>query len=321
MTIEPCFVGIDVSKDRLDVCVRRAGTVDWFGVVASRQAPAALVDRIVAAAPTLVVLEATGGFERPLLMALAAAGVAVVRVNPRQIRAFARGAGLLAKTDRLDAGILALYAERMRPPVRPLPDVAIRRLQERVRRRRQLVEMRKQEKQRRAQITDADLLADIDTHLAWLAERLARVEAEIAALVAAVPALADKAALMRSVPGIGPASVACLLAEAPELGSLDGRQAASLLGVAPHACDSGRYRGRRRCWGGRRDLRRALYMPAETARRKCPRFKAFYDRLRAQGKSHKCALIAVLRKLVITLNAMLRSNSPFIDHNVPQHSC
>lgn len=311
MTITPCHVGCDISKDRIDVCVRAGGERRWFSLANDGAGHAALIGRMKRAGPERIVLEATGGYERAVLFALAGAGLPVVRINPRHGRDFARGLGLLAKTDRLDADVLALFAERVRPALRPVPDAATQKLQAFNRRRRQLVEMKKRETQRLSHETDGFIREDIETHIAALRKQIMRIEKELDALIAADQTLARRASLIRSVPGLGPVSAAALLAEAPELGSLDARQAASLLGVAPHACDSGRYKGRRQCWGGRRNLRKTLYMAAETARRKSQRFKAFYQRLRDAGKSHKCALIAVLRKIIVTLNAILKHDKAY----------
>lgn len=315
--LAPCYVGIDVSKDQLDIVLARGDARRRLQLANRPAGLEALARLVAAAAPAGVVVEATGGLERRAVARLAEAGVAAARVNPRQARDFARSLGLLAKTDRLDATMLALMAARVRPAPRPLPGPAQARLAALALRRRQLVDIRKRERQRLAWMADhPEIQADIRTLTGHLDGMIARIERTIARLLAADEAWARKNRLLRSAPGIGPASAAALIAHMPELGTLSAKQAASLLGVAPHACDSGRYRGRRQCWGGRRALRHSLYMAAETARRTGP-FKDFYDRLRANGKSHKQATIAVLRKLIVTLNAMLRNDAPY----QLQHSC
>jgi transposase len=269
----------------------------------------ALAERLVALAPALVVLEATGGLEVRLAAALAAAGLPVAVVNPRQVRAFARATGRLAKTDRLDARAIAHSAEAVRPPVRPLPDEATRHLGALVARRRQLLEMLTAERNRRQAAAPA-LHGRIDAHLRWLEEALAEIERDLDAAVRASPLWRAKEELLRSVPGIGNVSARTLLAELPELGSLTRRQAAALVGVAPVSRDSGQMRGRRTVWGGRARLRACLYMAAVAAARGSnPMIAGFYRRLRLAGKPAKLALTACMRKLVVTLNAMLRTNT------------
>jgi transposase len=314
--IAPCYVGIDVSKDHLDIMLVRGSTRTGMRLANRPEGLEELTRRLAAEAPAGVVVEATGGLERPALARLAEAGIPAARVNPRQARDFARSLGLLAKTDRVDADMLALMAERLRPPTRPVPDPAQARLAALAVRRRQLVDMRKRERQRLAWTEDAAIAQGIRELVDHLGQLIDTVERDAAALIEADPGYARKNRLLRSAPGIGPTAATALLAQMPELGALSAKQAASLLGVAPHACDSGRYRGRRQCWGGRRTLRHTLYMAAENARRTGP-FETFYKRLRDKGKSHKLAVIAVLRKLVITLNAMIKNNTPY----QTQHSC
>ncbi len=303
----PTFVGIDVSKDRLDVHARSSGeslTVDH-----DEQGVAALVERLAALAPTLVVLEATGGMEVRLAAALAAVGLPVAIVNPRQVRAFARATGRLAKTDRLDAEVIARFAEAVRPPVRPLPDEATRHLGALVARRRQLLEMLVAERNRR-QAAEPALHEGIDAHLRWLGEALDGIERDLDEAVRGSPVWRAREELLRSVPGVGPVSARTLLAELPELGSLTRRQAAALVGVAPFNHDSGRMRGKRAVGGGRAALRACLYMAAVAAvRAGNPAIAGFYGRLRTAGKPAKLALTACVRKLVVTLNAMLRTGT------------
>jgi transposase len=302
----PVFVGIDVSKRRLEIHLRPSG--EGFTVDHDDGNVAALVERLAALAPALVVLEATGGMEVRLAAALAAAGLPVAVVNPRQVRAFARATGRLAKTDRLDAAAIAHFAEAVRPAVRPLADEATRHLQALVARRRQLLEMLVAERNRR-QAADPALHGRIDAHLRWLEEALAEIEGAIDGTVRGSPIWRAKEELLLSVPGVGPVSARTLLAELPELGSLTRRQVAALVGVAPFSRDSGKMRGRRTVWGGRATLRACLYMAAVAAARGSnPAIAGFYRRLRLAGKPAKLALTACMRKLVVTLNAMLRSN-------------
>jgi transposase len=303
----PIFVGIDVSKHRLDIHLRPSG--ESFTVDHDDGNVAVLVERLVALAPTLIVLEATGGMEVRLAAALAAAGLPVAVVNPRQVRAFARATGRLAKTDRLDAAAIARFAEAVRPPARPLADAATRHLQALVARRRQLLEMLVAERNRR-QAAAPTLHQRIDAHLRWLEEALAEIERDLDGAVRHSPLWRAKEELLRSVPGIGPVSARTLLAQLPELGSLTRRQAAALVGVAPFNRDSGRMRGRRTIWAGRAALRACLYMAAVAAARGSnPVIAGFYRRLRQAGKPAKLALTACMRKLVVTLNAMLRTDT------------
>jgi transposase len=303
----PTFVGIDVAKHRLDIHLRPSG--EAFTVDYDDEGVAALVERLTALAPTLVVLEATGGLEVRLAAALAAAGLPVAVVNPRQVRAFARATGRLAKTDRLDAAAIARFAEAVRPSVRPLPDEATRRLGALVARRRQLLEMLTAERNRR-HAADPALHEGIDAHLGWLEEALAGIGRDLDGAVRESAVWRAKEELLRSVPGVGPVSARTLLAELPELGSLTRRQAAALVGVAPFSRDSGRMRGKRMISGGRATLRACLYMAAVAAARGAnPALAAFYERLRRAGKPAKLALTACMRKLVVTLNAMLRTGT------------
>jgi transposase len=303
----PVFVGVDVAKRRLDVHLRPSG--EGFTIDHDEERVAALVERLAALAPTLVVLEATGGLEVRLAAALAAAGLPVAVVNPRQVRAFARATGRLAKTDRLDAAAIARFAEAVRPPVRPLPDAATRHLQALVARRRQLLEMLVAERDRRPAAAPV-LHQRIDAHLRWFEEALAEIEGDLDWAVRDSAVWRAKEALLRSVPGVGPVSARTLLAELPELGALTRRQAAALVGVAPFSRDSGKLRGRRTVCGGRATLRACLYMAAVAAARGSnPVIAGFYRRLRLAGKPAKLALTACMRKLVVTLNAMLRTDT------------
>src|SRR6478752_2339954 len=303
----PTFVGIDVSKHRLDVHARPSG--EGFATDYDDEGVAGLVGRLAALAPALVVLEATGGLEVRLAAAPAAAGLPVAVVNPRQVRAFARAAGRLAKTDRLDAEAIARFAEAVRPPVRPLPDEATRRLGALVARRRRLLGMLVAERDRR-HMADPALREGIDARPRWLGEALATIERDLGAAVRESAAWRAEEELPRSVPGVGPVSARTLLAELPELGSLTRRQAAALVGVAPFSRDSGKMRGKRAIGGGRAALRACLYMAAVAAvRAGNPAVAGFYGRLRTAGKPAKLALTACVRKLVVTLNAILRTGT------------
>jgi transposase len=299
-------VGIDVSKAALDVAVRPAGGA-WR---AANDAPgiAALVERVAALAPACIVLEATGGLERGASAALAAAGLPVAVVNPRQVRDFAKATGKLAKTDALDAAVLAHFAEAVRPAVRPLPDAAARALAELVTRRQQLVEMQTAERNRLGSLTGSRR-ERAQAHIAWLRQELAALEAELAAAIEASPAWRERDRLLRSAPGVGPVLARTLVAELPELGTLDRKRRAALVGVAPLNRDSGTFRGRRGVWGGRARVRAALYMGALVATRCNPVIRAFYQRLLAAGKAKKVALVACMHKLLRILNAMLRSRT------------
>lgn len=302
MTAET-FIGIDVARDTLEVAVRPTGE-RWQGANAAA-AIAKLVARLRALEPRLIVLEATGGLELPLLAALGGAGLPVVAVNPRQVRDFAKALGQLAKTDVLDAQVLAHFAEAVRPAVRPLPDAATQALAALVTRRRQLVEMLVVEQNRLASAATA-IRADIQAHIAWLRKRLKDVDRELGQALRASPLWREQEDLLRSVPGIGPAVTVTLLAELPELGTLGRKQIAALVGVAPLNRDSGTWRGRRTVWGGRATVRAALYMAALVGTRHNPVLRALYQRLLAAGKLKKVALTACMRKLLTIVNAMLK---------------
>jgi transposase len=302
------FVGVDVSKDRLDVAVHPE-TSSW-SVPNDEAGIKDLVQRLLPLHPACVVLEATGGYEMPAVGALAGAGLPVVAVNPRQTRDFAKAAGLLAKTDRIDAAALARFAEAMKPEIRPIPDAAAQELGALTVRRRQVVQMLTAEKNRR-QIAPKRLHKEIDRHVAWLLEALRRLDDELQNLIRNSPVWREKDDLLQSVKGIGPKTSALLIAELPELGRLDRWQIAKLAGVAPMNRDSGRYRGQRHIQGGRATVRSALYMATLTAIRRNPVIAAFYRRLRDDGKKFKVAMTACMRKLLVRLNAMLRDRVPW----------
>ena len=299
-------VGIDVSKARLDVaCSDRA---DAWSEDNTAAGVGALVPRLQALRPTLVVLEATGGYERAAVAALAAAGLPVVVANPRQIRAFARAVGQLAKTDQLDAAMLARFGAQVRPSPRALPDAQAQALDALLTRRRQLIEMLTAEKNRLAAAVPA-VRRGITQHIRWLERQLDDVDGELGALIEASPLWRAQDDLLQSVPGVGPVLSRTLLGELPELGRLTHKQIAALVGVAPMARDSGTWRGRRGVTGGRAPVRTALYMAAVTAAHHNPTIRVFYRRLRAAGKPAKVALTACMRKLLTILNAMMRAGS------------
>ncbi len=302
------WIGIDVSKERLDVAVRPTGAA-WQTPNDARGI-ATLVQDLTALAPTRVVLEATGGLERGAWQALAAAGVPVAVANPRQVRDFAKGTGRLAKTDALDAMALAHFAEAVQPAVQPVPTVAVRALADLLTRRQQLVAMRTAEQNRLAGL-GAAMQARVRAHLAWLAAEIRAVEQDLDEAIAADPEQQAQAALLRSVPGVGPVLVRTLLADLPELAMLDRRRLAALVGVAPLNRDSGAFRGRRTIWGGRARVRAALYMAALVASRRNPVLRAFYQRLLAAGKPKKVALVACMHKLLTILAAILRYRAPW----------
>jgi len=302
MAIAEVYIGMDVSKATLDVCV--ADGEAWQTPNADG-AMEALTERIAALHPTLIVLEATGGYELRAAAALATAGLPVAVVNPRHVRSYARSVGKLAKTDRIDAEILARFAAAVRPSVRGLPDAETRAIEALITRRRQLVGMITAE-ENRLRTASTLMRKEIKAHIAWLRRQLAKIDQSIDDGVRRSPIWRAKDDLLQSVPGIGGITSATMLALLPELGKLDRKQIASLVGVAPFNHDSGTHRGRRSVWGGRAQVRAALYMAAFVARRWNPVLRAFHDRLRARGKAPKVALIACMRKLLTILNAMIR---------------
>ncbi|MEQ8193354.1 MAG: IS110 family transposase [Rhodospirillales bacterium] len=311
-SIAHVVAGLDVSKHGVDACVIAGGRTSTQYHDDRTELARYLAGRGVG----LAVMEPTGGYERPVAAALEDAGIAVAIVNARHIRHFARAAGVLAKTDRLDARLIAEYARRMTPEPRPRRTPAGERLCALVRRRRQLVDMRKAELTRRRQAWTEDLRRDIERTVAFLTGEIRSLEKRIAALIEADPDLAAAETLMRSMPGIGPVAAASLLAELPELGRITRRKIAALVGLAPHARDSGAFRGRRTIWGGRAELRNTLHMGVVAAIRRDNPLADVYRRLRENGKAHKTATTAVLRKMIVQLNAMIRERKPYA-HNQP----
>jgi len=298
------FIGIDVSKERLDACLMPSG--ELISVDNKPAGHGELRDKLAATSPKLIVLEATGGYEAAIVSVLAAAKLPVVVVNARQVRDFARAKGRLAKTDAIDAAILALFAEAIKPEIRPFATPELQKLEALVVRRRQLVEMITAEHNRTAQ-AKGDVLRHIEEHIAWLKNSLKDIDDDLDSAIQSSPVWKEKENLLLTVPGIGPATAKMLLAELPELGTLNRRQIAALVGVAPLNRDSGSMRGRRSIWGGRRAVRSGLYMAALVASRYNPAIKAFYKRLRASGKKAKVALTACIRKLLTILNAIMKT--------------
>ncbi len=301
-------MGIDVAKAELVVACR-PGQEQWTSANTAAGIPE-LVARAKAVAPEVIVVEATGGYERAVVAALAAAGLPVVVVNPRQVRDFAKSTGQRAKNDRIDAGLLALFGERVQPEERPLSDEATQDLAALLLRRRQLTDMLVAEKNRLG-LARKPIRKSLKHHIAYLERELRITETELTEAIEASPVWRVKDDLLQSVPGIGPAVSHTLLAELPELGTVSNRQAAALVGVAPVAQDSGAYRGKRAIAGGRARVRTTLFMAALVATRHNAVIRAFYTRLLAAGKPKKVALIACLRKLVVILNTMLRTQQPW----------
>ena len=297
------FVGIDVAKHELVIATlpkpdASVAPNDDAGITS-------LIKRLRRLPSPLIVLEATGGFELPLVLALAEAGMAYAVANPRQVRDFAKGMGLLEKTDRLDAGVLARLAEVKQPQPRPLPSQDTRKLNALVVRRRQLIAMLTME-QNRLGTAPRETRPEIQDHIAWLQGRLAQLEEELRRAIAADPAWSQEARILTSAKGVGPVLSTTLLADLPELGTLSQRKIAKLVGIAPLARDSGLFKGKRTIWGGRADVRAVFYMATLTAVRHNPVIRPFYERLIAAGKPRKVALVACMHKLLVILNAMIR---------------
>jgi transposase len=298
----PCWIGLDVAKAEVVMAINgEPGTTTY-----ATTELAALVAALQTRGPTLIVAEATGGYEWPCVAACVAAGLPIVIVNPRQVRAFARAIGRTAKTDAIDAQVLAAFAARVQPAVRPLPDPNTRALEALLARRQQLVAMWTAERQRLAQAAAPPVRRSLEAHIAWLRSQIADSDRTLQAEIQQSPVWRVQDDLLQSVPGIGPITARTLLASLPELGHLPRRPLAALVGVAPLNNDSGLTRGRRTTWGGRAHVRRVLYMATLTAVRYNPVFRAFYQRLIAAGKRKKVALVAAMHKLLIVLNAMLR---------------
>jgi transposase len=314
MSAPQLFVGMDVAKAQLDIALRPTG--ERWAVTNDETGIGTLVVQLQALQPTLIVLEATGGYHRAVVAALAAAVLPIVVVNPRQVRDFAKATGQLAKTDVLDARAVAHFAEAVRPVPRPLPDAQTEELRALLARRRQLIAMRTAE-QNRLEHAPRRLRADIEAHIAWLDQRVATLDDDLDTTLRASPVWRERQTLYRGVPGIGPVCARTLVLDLPELGTLSRQRIAALVGVAPFNRDSGTLRGTRTTWGGRAHVRAVLYMSTLVAVRYNPVLKRFYERLRTAGKVAKVALTACMRKLVTILNAMVKHQTPWQVQEVP----
>lgn len=310
MKTSDVFIGIDVSKAGLDVGV--LPQEQFWTTANDEEGCRGLVERLRALSPALIVLEATGGFEASVAAMLAAAGLPVVVMNPRLVRNFAKATGKLAKTDRLDARMLASFAQVMRPEVAPLKDEQSRALDALFNRRRQLVDMLTMEKNRLTLATPK-VAQDLKAHIAWLVQRLKDVDGELKTLIERSPVWREKDELLQSTRGVGPVMSITLLAQLPELGSINRRQISALVGTAPMNHDSGKFKGQRHVWGGRANVRAVLYMATLAAIRCNPAIKAFHQRLRDAGKKSKVAIVACMRKLLTILNALLKNKTPWRD--------
>ncbi len=313
MTQESIFAGIDVAKDRLDLAIRPSGTVRTMAYDAA--GISGLISELQSLEPSAVVLESTGGLELPLAGALAAASLPVVVVNPRQVRDFAKATGRLAKTDVLDAQVIAHFAEAVRPAIRPLPDSDTQELHSLNARRTQVVEMLVAEKNRLGRASQA-VRPRIRAHIEWLEQELKDLDRGLRDMLRRSPVWREQDDLLRSVPGVGPQLSVALLADLPELGKLGRRQIAALVGVAPMNRDSGTMRGRRTVSGGRARVRAVLYMGALVASQHNPVIRSFYQRLLAAGKTKKLALTACMRKLLTILNSMVKNGQRWNPHAI-----
>ena len=300
------FVGIDVSKEKLDVAVRPSGELMSFSN--DEDGISVMADFIKPFSPLLIVFEATGGLETASVGMLAAKGLPVVVINPRQVRDFAKATGRLAKTDAIDAHVIARFGEAVRPEVRPLKDEETKRLAALITRRRQIVEMITAEKNRLSRTTPWTL-KDIQNHVAWLEKCLKKADKNLNDLLRKSPVWREKSDILQSTPGVGPVLSMTLLSNLPELGTLNRKQIAALVGVAPLNRDSGSFRGKRMIWGGRASIRSVLYMSVTCAIRFNPVIKKFYQRLRDAGKLHKVAMTACMRKLLVILNTMIKNRT------------
>jgi transposase len=315
-SVAPLYVGIDVAKAKLDVALDADGEV--FEVTNDPIGLTRLIDRINSQVVALVALEASGGYEALAVATLGAAGFPVALVNPRQVRDFARSTGKLAKTDAIDAKLLARFAVTIKPRVTALAEAGRIELSELLGRRNQLVGMHVAERQRLAQARSKRVRKDVQGMIEFIAKRLDKAEDDLGKFIASRPEWQVKEDLIRSVPGVGPTTSRVLLGRLPELGELTTKAIAALVGIAPINRDSGSFRGKRSIAGGRADVRTALYMAAFSATRCNPIIRAFYERLRAQGKPFKVALVACMRKLLTILNAIMKSRIPW--HHAPAHA-
>jgi len=317
MTPPQIFVGIDIAKRQLDIATRPSGEI--WAATNDETGIQTLVQRLRCLRPALVAVEATGGYELSLVLALATAQLPFTVANPRQVRDFAKGMGILEKTDKIDARVLAHFADVVRPEPRPLLSEAVQKLNALVVRRRQLVDMLTAEENRRA-TASKEIRGEIEAHIAWLKQRLSDLETDLRQAIEADPAWREKDRILRSAKGVGPALSTSLVGGVPELGRLNRREIAKLVGTAPLARESGKFKGKRMIWGGRSAVRAVLYMAALVASRYNPVIRALYQRLLTAGKLKKVALVACMRKLLTILNAMVRDGKPWQDQIIPHSS-
>lgn len=305
------FVGIDVSQNHLAVALSQGDEIlEFYSIPHNEEKITQLIEQLKQVSPRLIVVERSGGLERPLVAHLAGAELPVVANNPRQVRDFARAMGILAKTDKIDARTMARFAAAVKPPQRPIKDAQRQELADLVARRRQLVQMLAQEKNRLLRAVGS-VRPDIEHHISYLHERLDKLNKDIEQLIKSTAIYQDTLELLRSVPGIGPVTSASLIADCPELGRLNRRQIAALVGTAPFNRDSGKRTGARCVWGGRSTVRTHLYMATISAIKCNYRIKSFYMRLIEAGKKPKVAITACMRKLIVILNAMVKHQSPW----------
>lgn len=308
-TTEERFIGIDVSKSTLDVCIEPVGQA--LHIAYDEAGIGDIVSRLKEVRPTLIVIEATGGLEVRIATELAGKGLPVAVINPRQARDFAKSTGQLAKTDKVDAAMLAAFGRAIRPQVRPLKDVDTLALNDLVSRRRQLIDMRVQETLRLGTAASKPLEKSLNKHISWLDKRITEIDNDLTRRLRNSDAWRTKDDLLRGIPGVGAVTTLTLLAKCPELGTLNRREIAALVGVAPLANDSGKHRGKRFVWGGRADVRAVLYMATVSAIRCNNMIKTFAKRLKKAGKPPKVVIVASMRKLLTIMNAMLKNNTPW----------
>jgi transposase len=312
------YVGIDVSKAQLDCVALIDGAYGKAQRFANTEAGhGELLQWLSAQAKSLCVMEATGGYETPVAVALLSADFAVAVINPRQVRDFAKATGVLAKTDAVDARVLAHFAQAVRPAVRAMQTPECQALEAMVTRRRQIIEMMGAEKHRQATATQPRVRKQIEAHLKWLDKQLSQIDDDMGRLIERSCVMQHRLALLSSVPGVGRVTATSLIAQLPELGQLNERELAALVGVCPFSRDSGTMRGRRSIWGGRARVRAALYMAALVASRHNPVLKAFYQRLLAAGKLKKVALVACMHKLLLILNALVKKDQMWQQNYIP----
>lgn len=312
MTVEK-FVGIDIAKDTVDVCIEPDAEI--MHIDYDHKGVAAICQRLKSVLPTLIVMEATGGLETRLASELAALGLSIAVINPRQARDFAKATGQLAKTDRVDAAILAAFARAIRPQARAIKDADTRALDEMVSRRRQLIDIRVQETLRLGTTASKAMLKSLNAHIAWLDKRIAEIDTDLTRRLRTSDVWRTKDDLLRGIPGVGAVTSLTMLAKCPELGQLNRREIAALIGVAPLAKDSGKHRGKRFVWGGRADVRAVLYMATVSAIRFNSRIKPFAEQLKQAGKPTKVVIVACMRKLLTIMNSIVKNNMPWSPKN------